>query len=233
MATSNVLIGPSILSADFLNLGDQIQEAEAAGVDYIHVDVMDGRFVPNLSVGLPIVEAVRRSTGLPVDVHLMIVEPERYVQPFIEAGADSVTVHVEATAHLHRTLQAISELGAVAGVTLNPATPLAMVEEVLALAGQVLIMSVNPGFGGQQFIPSALERVKRLQAITIERGSTAVIQIDGGINASNIDNVVTAGATKIVAGSAIFGAGQPVNDAVRALRAGISTPSSNTAKITP
>jgi ribulose-phosphate 3-epimerase len=223
MASGNVLIGPSILSADFLNLGDQIQEAEAADVDYIHVDVMDGRFVPNISVGLPIVEAVRRTTSLPIDVHLMIVEPERYARSFVEAGADAVTVHVEATAHLHRTLQAISESGAVAGVTLNPATPLAMVEEVLALADQILVMSVNPGFGGQQFIPSALERVQRLQKMIAHRESDTVIQVDGGINASNIGGVVAAGASKIVAGSAIFGSGRPVKDAVAALRQGITS----------
>lgn len=221
MANGHVMIGPSILSADFLRLGEQIEEAAAAGVDYIHVDVMDGRFVPNLSVGVPIVAAVRRATTLPVDVHLMMVEPERYIQAFIDAGADILTVHVEATVHLHRTLQAISEAGAVAGVTLNPATPLVMVEEVLAIAGQVLVMSVNPGFGGQAFIPAALGRVRRLKQMISRQSSSCVIQVDGGINASNIGAVVEAGATKIVAGSAVYGAAEPVGEAVRALRAGI------------
>ncbi len=223
MANGHVMIGPSILSADFLRLGEQIDEAEAAGVDYIHVDVMDGRFVPNVSVGLPIVAAVRRATTLPVDVHLMMVEPERYIHAFIDAGADILTVHVEATVHLHRTLQAISEAGAVAGVTLNPATPLVMVEDVLAVAGQVLVMSVNPGFGGQAFIPGALGRVRRLKEMISRQSAACIVQIDGGINASNIAAVVEAGATKIVAGSAIYGAAEPVGEAVRALRAGIPT----------
>ncbi|MGI8643324.1 MAG: ribulose-phosphate 3-epimerase [Thermomicrobiales bacterium] len=218
MPSHPVLLGPSILSADFLRLGEQIAEAEAAGADYIHVDIMDGRFVPNISVGLPIVAAVRRATGLPVDVHLMIVEPERYVQAFVQAGATTLTVHVEATTHLHRTVQAIAEAGAAPSVTLNPATPLIMVEEILPLARQILVMSVNPGFGGQTFIPAALERIVRLRRQIDRKELDCTIQVDGGITATNIASVVEAGASSIVAGSAVFGAGIPVSEAVRALR---------------
>ncbi len=214
-----VRIGPSILSADFLRLGEEIAAAEAAGADFIHVDVMDGRFVPNISVGLPVVEAVRRATRLPVDVHLMIVEPDRWVERFARAGADLVTVHVEADPHLHRTLRAIAEAGAAPSVTLNPATPLASLEEVLSIVRQVLVMSVNPGFGGQGFIPAALDKIQRLRAMIDARNPTCRLEVDGGIKAGNLRRVVDAGADTIVAGSAVFGSERGVAAAMAALRA--------------
>lgn len=216
-----VRIGPSILSADFRRLGEQIAEAEAAGVDYIHFDVMDGRFVPNISIGLPVLEAVRKATDLPVDVHLMIVEPEKYVERFVKAGADVVTVHVEACLHLHSTLQAIAKAGAEPSVTLNPATPLVALEEVLTDVRQVLVMSVNPGFGGQSFIPQSLSKIARLRQMLDEVNPECRIQVDGGINAETIGAVVAAGADTIVAGSAIYQNDMSVADAVRELRAGI------------
>jgi ribulose-phosphate 3-epimerase len=216
-----VKLGPSILTADLLRLGDQIAAAEAAGVDFIHLDVMDGRFVPNISFGLPIAEAIRGATKLPVDVHLMIVEPERYAVRFAEAGADFVTVHVEACRHLHGTLQSIAAAGATPGVTLNPATPLSALEEVLPIVGQVLVMSVNPGFGGQTFIPSTLNKIARLRAMLDERNPTCRLEVDGGIKAGNIRRIVDAGADTIVAGSAIFGPDASVDDAVAALRAAL------------
>jgi ribulose-phosphate 3-epimerase len=190
-------------------------------VDFIHLDVMDGRFVPNISFGLPIAEAIRGATKLPVDVHLMIVEPERYAVRFAEAGADFVTVHVEACRHLHGTLQSIAAAGATPGVTLNPATPLSALEEVLPIVGQVLVMSVNPGFGGQTFIPSTLNKIARLRAMLDERNPTCRLEVDGGIKAGNIRRIVDAGADTIVAGSAIFGPDASVDDAVAALRAAL------------
>lgn len=218
MTKRNVRIGPSILSADFLRLGEQIAEAEAAGVDFVHVDVMDGRFVPNISIGLPVVEAVRRATKLPIDVHLMIVEPERYAERFAAAGADVVTVHVEVCGHLHRTVQGIADAGAAPGVTLNPATPLSAIEEVLPLVRQVLVMSVNPGFGGQTFIPSALDRIARLREMIDAQNPTCLLEVDGGVKAGNIRRVVGAGADTIVAGSAIYSPNASVKSAVVALR---------------
>lgn len=197
-------IGPSILSADFGRLGEQIAEAESAGADAIHVDVMDGRFVPNISIGLPVVEAVRRATALPVDVHLMIVEPDRWVERFVRAGADTVTVHVEAAAHLDGTLHAITAAGAEASVTLNPGTPLVMLEEVLPIVRQVLVMSVNPGYGGQSLIPSALDKVRRLRTMLDVCNPDCRIQIDGGISEATIGDAVAAGVDTVVAGSAIF-----------------------------
>jgi ribulose-phosphate 3-epimerase len=221
MDKRTINLGPSILTADLLHLGDQIAAAEAAGVDFIHLDVMDGRFVPNISFGLPIAEAVRDATKLPVDVHLMIVEPERYAVRFVEAGADFVTVHVEACRHLHGTLQSIAAAGATAGITLNPATPLSTLEEVLPIVGQVLVMSVNPGFGGQTFIPSTLNKIVRLRAMLDERNPTCRLEVDGGIKAGNIRRIVDAGADTIVVGSAIFGPDASVDDAVAALRAAL------------
>jgi ribulose-phosphate 3-epimerase len=214
-------LGPSILTADLLQLGDQIAQAETGGVDFIHLDVMDGRFVPNISFGLPILQALRRSTNLPIDVHLMIVEPELYAVRFAEAGADFVTVHVEAARHLHGTLQAISTAGAIPGVTLNPATPLVSLEEVLPVVGQVLVMSVNPGFGGQTFIPSALNKISRLRAMLDDVNPTCRLEVDGGIKPGNIRRVVEAGADTIVAGSAIYGLDASVAAAIATLRSAI------------
>lgn len=202
-------IAPSILSADFTRLGEQVQLVERAGAALIHVDVMDGRFVPNITVGPLVVEAVRRVTDLPLDVHLMIVEPERYIEDFVKAGANLISVHVEATVHLHRALARIRELGCQAGAVLNPATPLSAVEEVLPLADYVLIMSVNPGFAGQTFIPASLYKVRRLDRLIQDRQLKTRIEIDGGISTANVEQVVTAGAEILVAGSAIFGAPDP------------------------
>ena len=221
MPDRQIRLGPSILSADFLRLGEQIAEAEAAGADFVHLDVMDGRFVPNISVGLPVVEAVRRATRLPVDVHLMIVEPERWVERFARAGADRISVHVEADPHLHRTLRAIEEGGAEPSVTLNPATPLVTLDEVLPMVRQVLVMSVNPGFGGQSFIPAALDKIRRLRALLDERNPTCLLEVDGGVKAGNLRRVVEAGADTVVAGSAIFSPDQTVAAAMAALRSAL------------
>lgn len=218
-----VWIGPSIMTADLLRLGDEIAAAGSAGVDYIHLDVMDGRFVPNISFGLPIAEAVRKASKLPLDVHLMIVEPERYVERFVEAGADVVTIHVEACVHLHRTLRAIAEAGATPGVALNPGTPLSSIEEVLPLVGEVLVMSVNPGFGGQSFIPLAIDKVRRLRAILDERNPTCRLQVDGGIKASNIRRLNETGADTFVVGSAVFSPDRSVAEAVAELKAAVGS----------
>jgi len=205
-----VKIAPSILSANFSRLGEQVQEAIAAGADYIHVDVMDGQFVPNLTVGPVMVAALRpicQVAGIPMDVHLMIEKPERYIPDFIRAGAGLVTVHVETCPHLHRTIQQIKTEGAKAGVTLNPATSLNTLDEILPEVDQVLIMSVNPGFGGQVFIPNSLERISRLREMLTVRGLFNVdIEVDGGIWSNNVAQVVSAGATVLVIGSAIFNA---------------------------
>jgi ribulose-phosphate 3-epimerase len=203
-----VKVAPSILSADFGRLAEEVRAVERAGADYIHVDVMDGRFVPNLTLGPVVVEAVRRATSLPLDVHLMIVEPERYVEAFIKAGASILTVHAEVSPHLHRTLQQIRSAGATPAVVLNPSTPLVMLEEVLGEVGQVLLMSVNPGFGGQSFIPATVDKVRRLRAMLEARGlaDTVDIEVDGGINATTAKEVVAAGARVLVAGSYVFGA---------------------------
>ena len=219
MSERSVLIGPSILTADFRRLGEQLRELEEGGADFVHFDVMDGRFVPNISIGLPVLESVRAGTRLPIDVHLMIVEPERWVERFVAAGADSVTVHVETSPHLHRTLQAIREAGATPGVTLNPATPLVMIEEVVPLVGQILVMSVNPGFGGQTFIPAALDRIRRLRKLVDERNPHCRVEVDGGIKASNVRRVVDAGADTLVVGSAVFDPKTTIMDALAALRA--------------
>lgn len=197
-------LAPSILAADFLRLGEQIAETEAAGAATIHVDVMDGRFVPNISLGLPVMRAVRRGTQLPVEAHLMIVEPEKYAVAFAEAGADIVTVHVEATPHLNRLLTAIREAGATPGVTLNPATPLVMIEEVLPLVGVVLVMTVNPGFGGQKYLAGSTERIRRLARLRDTHGYDFLIEGDGGLDAETIGEATAAGLDLVVAGSAVF-----------------------------
>jgi ribulose-phosphate 3-epimerase len=215
--SSIVDIAPSILSADFSHLGEQITIVERAGASLLHVDVMDGRFVPNITVGLPVVKAISRATRLPIDAHLMIVEPGRYAEQFVAAGAQMVSVHIEADPHIHRTLTAIRAAGAQAGVAINPATSLAAVEDAVSFADYVLVMSVNPGFGGQEFISASLEKIRRLRRIIDERSLPARIEVDGGIDRENIADVVGAGAEIIVAGSAIFGAADPAV-AVRELR---------------
>jgi ribulose-phosphate 3-epimerase len=215
--TSMIEIAPSILSADFSKLGQQIEIVEGAGASLLHVDVMDGRFVPNITVGLPVVKAISRATQLPIDAHLMIVEPGRYAEQFVKAGAQMVSIHIEADPHAHRTLSAIRTAGAQAGIAVNPATPLSALEEALKFADYVLLMSVNPGFGGQQFIPESLDKVRRLRKMIDERGLKARIEIDGGIDAENIAEVASAGAEIIVSGSAIFGAPDPAV-ALRELR---------------
>lgn len=197
-------IAPSILAADFARLGEQVKAAEAAGADWIHVDVMDGHFVPNITIGPLIVKALRPVTSLPLDVHLMIEQPGRYLADFAEAGADRITVHVETCPHLHRTIQQIKESGLRAGVTLNPATPLSTLEEILPAVDLVLIMSVNPGFGGQSYIPGSTARISRLRAMLDGIGSEAELEVDGGVNTETIREVVEAGATVLVIGSAIF-----------------------------
>ncbi|WP_019009947.1 ribulose-phosphate 3-epimerase [Deinococcus aquatilis] len=198
-----VKLAPSILSCDFSRLGEELQAI--AGADYAHVDVMDGAFVPNISFGLPILAAARRVSSLFMDVHLMIERPERYLRDFAEAGADGITVHVESTQHLHRAVQSIRELGKRAGVTLNPGTSLEAVRPVLADVDLVLVMSVNPGFGGQKFLPASLERVRTLRRWLDELGSDAEIEVDGGVNAANARALAEAGATVLVAGSAVYG----------------------------
>ena len=210
-------IAPSILSADFSRLGEEIAAVERGGAGLIHVDVMDGHFVPNITVGLPVVKAVVGSTRLPVDAHLMISEPGRYAEQFVKAGAQMVSVHFEADAHLQRTVMAIKTAGAQAGVVINPATPVGALEEILDFADYVLVMSVNPGFGGQKFIPTSIDKVRRLRRMIDERGLKVRIEIDGGIDLGNIQQVVAAGAEMIVAGSAIFGA-EDAGAAVRGLR---------------
>lgn len=210
-------IAPSILSADFARLGEQIKSVEQAGASLLHVDVMDGRFVPNITVGLPVVKAISRATRLPIDAHLMIVEPGRYAESFVNAGANMVSIHIEADPHAHRTLTAIRAMGAQAGIAFNPATPLSVLEEAIKFADYALLMSVNPGFGGQEFIPESLDKVRRLRKMIDERGLRTRIEIDGGIDLDNIADVTGAGAEIIVAGSAIFGAGDPAV-ALRKLR---------------
>ncbi len=197
-------LAPSILSADFSRLGEEVAAATAAGADYIHVDVMDGHFVPNITIGPLVVEAVRRSTKLPLDVHLMISQPDLYLQDFIEAGADIIGVHVEILPHLHRTIERIKELGAKASVTLNPATPLVTVDHILNQVDQVLIMTVNPGFGGQKFIEAVIPKIRSLRRIIDERGLAVELEVDGGINAETIGAVARAGADVFVTGSAVF-----------------------------
>jgi len=199
-----VWIAPSILSADFARLADEVARVEAAGADLLHVDVMDGHFVPNLTVGPPIVEALRKVTKLPLDVHLMMTNPDAFIAEFAAAGANYLTVHVETCPHLHRTVQAIKERGVKAGVTLNPATRIATLEEILPEADLLLIMSVNPGFGGQQFIESSLKKIKQARKLLTLTGSRALLEVDGGIKVTNAARIVEAGADILVAGSAVF-----------------------------
>jgi ribulose-phosphate 3-epimerase len=209
-------IAPSILSANFVRLEEEIAAVERGGASILHVDVMDGRFVPNITIGLPVVRSIRKATTMTIDTHLMIVEPGHYAVQFVEAGADMVSVHIEADPHIHRTLQAIRDAGAKAGVVVNPGTPLSAVSESLYHADFVLLMSVNPGFGGQKFIPRSLARLRELRQMITERGLNVKIQIDGGIDVSNISEVADAGADIMVAGSAVFGNGDP-EESVRSL----------------
>ena len=202
-------IAPSILSADFTRLAEEIATVEKAGASILHVDVMDGRFVPNITVGLPVVKAIAKVTRLPIDAHLMIVEPGQYADKFAKAGASMVSIHIEADANAHRTLSSIRAAGALAGIVINPGTSLTALDEVIKFADYVLVMSVNPGFGGQEFIPESIEKVRRLRKMIDERGLRTRIEIDGGINSDNIAEVTSAGAEIIVAGSAIFGAADP------------------------
>jgi ribulose-phosphate 3-epimerase len=200
-------IAPSILSADFTRLADEIAAVEAGGAKVLHVDVMDGHFVPKITIGLPVVKSLRKATTLKIDTHLMIEEPSRYAVKFVEAGADMVSVHVEADVHLQRTLVSIREAGALAVIAINPATPLSVLEEVLPYADFVLLMSVNPGFGGQSFIPTSVDKLRRLKRMISDRGLATKIEIDGGIDLNNIAEIVESGAEIIVAGSAVYGKG--------------------------
>jgi len=213
-----VKIAPSILASDFARLADEIRAVESAGADWIHLDVMDGHFVPNITIGPPVVRAVRACTELPLDVHLMIEHPDRYLEAFADAGANGLTVHQEACVHLHRTLQRIRELGVKAGVALNPATPLATVEEVLPMVDLLLVMSVNPGFGGQSYIDATTDRLRRARVLLDEMAPQAELEVDGGVEASNAPLIVSAGASVLVAGSSVFRHPGGPAAGVRALR---------------
>ena len=217
-----ILIAPSILAADFGRLAEEIQAVETGGADWIHIDVMDGHFVPNLTIGPLIVEAARRATSLPLDVHLMIESPEIYLEDFVSAGADRVTVHQETCPHLHRTLQRIRELGALPGVALNPSTPVETIGDVLPWVEMVLIMTVNPGFGGQAYIPSSSDKIRRIRDLLDAAGRTEVpVQVDGGVDSITAPVVTGAGANVLVAGSAVYGHPQGPGEGVRALRASL------------
>jgi ribulose-phosphate 3-epimerase len=205
----SIRLAPSILAADFAALGDAIRMAECGGADFIHIDVMDGHFVPNITIGPPVVASLKKVTTVPLDVHLMIEDADRYIPAFANAGADMISVHVEALPHLHRTLGLIHELGRKAGVALNPSTPVVCLEEVAADLDFVLVMTVNPGFGGQSFIPRSSSKVRAVRALLDRAGNPAPIEVDGGIDARTVEDIVLAGADILVAGSAVFGASDP------------------------
>jgi ribulose-phosphate 3-epimerase len=221
MTEKKVKLAPSILSADFSRLGEQVREAEAAGAEWLHVDVMDGHFVPNITIGPLIVAAIKPITSLPLDVHLMIENPERYLADFAKAGADIITVQVETCPHLHRTVQQIKELGVKAGVTLNPATSLDTLTEILPYVDLTLIMSVNPGFGGQSYIPTSTAKIMRLRKMLNDIGSSAELEVDGGVKAENAAEVARAGATVLVAGSAVFNKKGSVAENIARIRASL------------
>lgn len=213
----SIHLAPSILAADFANLGAEIAAAERGGADQIHVDVMDGHFVPNITIGVPVVRSIRKVTQLPLDVHLMITDPDRYLEAFIDAGANMVSVHVEVLPHLHRTVTQIKKLGAKAGVVLNPSTPVTAIEEIAADVDFVLVMSVNPGFGGQVFIPRSLTKIRNVRALLDRAGNAAPIEVDGGVDLTTVTAVVEAGAEWLVAGHAVFGGGR-AEPAARAIK---------------
>lgn len=213
-------IAPSILSADFAKLGEDIEKAAAGGATMLHVDVMDGKFVPNITIGLPVVRSLRKATSLVLDCHLMIEEPGRYAVQFVEAGANMVSVHVEADVHLQRTLTGIREAGAKAGIAINPATPLSALEEALQYADFILVMSVNPGFGGQSYIKPSTEKIRRLKTMIETQGLSTKIEVDGGVDENNIAEVTAAGAEMIVAGSAVFGKPDPAQAVKRLIEKG-------------
>lgn len=212
-------IAPSILSADFSKLGEEIRAIEAGGATVLHFDVMDGRFVPNITVGLPVLKSVRKVTKMTIDAHLMIVEPGNYAAQFVKAGADMVSVHIEADNHIQRTLTSIREAGGKAGIAINPGTPLTSLEEALPYADFILLMSVNPGFGGQKFIPTMIEKLRKLRSMIENGGYNVKIEIDGGIDQDNIGQIVESGAEIIVAGSAVFGSGKPTESVRRLIEA--------------
>ena len=223
MSGAPVQIAPSVLSSDFAALGREVAAVERGGADLIHVDVMDGHFVPNITIGIPVVKALRRVATRPLDVHLMIEEPDRYVEAFVSSGAAMVSVHVEAVPHLHRTLALIRSLGARAGAVLNPATPASVLEDVVHDLDYVVVMAVNPGFGGQSFIPNSIEKIRRVRTLLERAGATAPIEVDGGVDLDNAAAVVEAGASILVAGNAIFGT-PDAEAATRALRAATGRP---------
>jgi ribulose-phosphate 3-epimerase len=222
MKSRRVKLAPSILSADFSRLGEQVAEVAKAGADYIHVDVMDGHFVPNITIGAPVVASIRAWTDLPLDVHLMIERPEAHISQFAEAGADIITVHVEAASHLHRLVEAIKGLGVRVGVSLNPATPLSSLDEVIPLLDLVLVMTVNPGFGGQTFIASMMDKITRLRKILDDRQASAELEVDGGITKIIAPKVAEAGADVLVAGAAIFGSKHGAGKALQEMKKALS-----------